>query len=259
MKAYSCVYRRKHPSAGDIRRTRLAGAADPLVGTFFESYAADTSYLDWGDDPSFFSAQHRLGDIRSASWGVCRPDVRAAVTVGDFVVFFCGQAAQDKSRRWECFYVGVGTVAGLHSRQEIWSSESLTPYRSFYNVIAHWSANGLTQQETFWPYHENWIERAASPYILFDPSMTAFNVHDPLHVATYSGALPETWHLESSRVREVYQLLFDGRSDRKGLRTSRTGYGHAKLNLTWPKGSGVASLSLIARRSALLDLVRVAA
>jgi hypothetical protein len=75
MKAYACVYRHKRASAAEMRHTRLAATQDPLLRKFLDAYPGQTSYLDWGDDAAFFSAKHRLGDIRAASWGVCRRDV----------------------------------------------------------------------------------------------------------------------------------------------------------------------------------------
>jgi hypothetical protein len=242
-----------------MRHTRLAATQDPLLRKFLDAYPGQTSYLDWGDDAAFFSAKHRLGDIRAASWGVCRRDVRAALSQGDFVAFFCGQESQDVRQRWDYFYVGVGTVGGLYTREDVWTRDALANYRSFYNILARWSNGHLSRQETFYPPHENWRERAACPYILFDKSLTDFNIDDPLHVATYTGNLPEKWYLDSPRVQEVHRLLFSGRADRKGLRTSRTGYGHSKLNLIGPKANRAARPSLAEIRSELLRLVRVAA
>jgi hypothetical protein len=88
MKAYACVYRQRRPTLAEMRRTREAAARDPLLRDFLDAYARGASYLDWGDDPAFFSAKQRLGDVRAASWGVCRRDVRAALCQGDFVAFF---------------------------------------------------------------------------------------------------------------------------------------------------------------------------
>src|SRR3990167_4127236 len=127
MKAYACVYRRKAVTATEIRRTRAAATQDTLLAQFLDAYLGRQSYLDWGDDPAFFSAKHRLGDIRSASWGVCRRDVRATLSGGDFVAFFCGQESQDVQRRWDYYYVGGGTVGGLYTREDLWTRDALAP------------------------------------------------------------------------------------------------------------------------------------
>lgn len=259
MKAYACVYRRCRATGREIEQTRIAATADPLLARFLEEYSEAACYWDWGDDPSFFSALHRLGDVRAASWGVCRRDVRAALAVGDFVAFFCGQQVEHTLGRWEYFYVGVGTVGSLHTRQEIWTREELGPYRGFYNILARWSGGMLSQHETFFPRHPNWVQRAASPYILFDTALSDFNVTSPLHVASYAGEVPETWKLESLIVRRLHKLLFSGRTDRKGLRTSKTGYGHAKLNLLGPRESRGRRLPLNALRTELLKLVKATA
>ena len=47
----------------------------------------------------------------------------------------------------------------------------------------------LSQHETFYPRHDNWLDRAARPYVLFEKPLTDFNINDPLHVATYRGGL----------------------------------------------------------------------
>ena len=74
MNAYVCTYRKITPPPADLKRTEQAAAKDPLLRKFLEGYEA--SCFDWGDDPSFFAAKYRLGDVRRASWGVCRRDVR---------------------------------------------------------------------------------------------------------------------------------------------------------------------------------------
>src|ERR1700682_2903329 len=86
--AYLCTYRRMTPSPRTRGQTDAAAKQDPLLRAFLKNY--DDSYYDWGDDPSFFAAQHVLRDVRKASWGMCRRDVRNALAERDLVVFFCG-------------------------------------------------------------------------------------------------------------------------------------------------------------------------
>lgn len=76
MKAYICTYRQPHmdPSVREWRLTKPLADNDPLLSRFLNGYREN--FWDWGDDPSFFAAEHRLGDVRRASWGVCRADVR---------------------------------------------------------------------------------------------------------------------------------------------------------------------------------------
>src|SRR6266849_6163783 len=119
------------PSPRARRQTNAAAKQDPLLRTFLEGY--DHSYYDWGDDPSFFAAQHRLGDVRRASWGVCRRDVREALGERDLVVFFCG--CEDETRVWRYYFVGFGTVRALVKRAVLWTDPVYAPYRKFYNVL----------------------------------------------------------------------------------------------------------------------------
>src|SRR6185436_10728065 len=112
-----------------IRRTRAAAPDDLWLNRFLEEYRSPSSYLDWGDDPAFFCARHHFGDVRSASWGVCRRDVRASLYEGDFVAFFCARQSDTQTRHWDYYYIGVGTVSRRCSRADIWTDEQLVSYR----------------------------------------------------------------------------------------------------------------------------------
>jgi hypothetical protein len=85
---YVAVYRRAIPSRAEWEATLHAGQTNLELGRFLGSYLDANSYFDWGDDPSFFSAIAAFGDARLASWGVCRPDVREDLRIGDVVAFF---------------------------------------------------------------------------------------------------------------------------------------------------------------------------
>ena len=227
MTAYICTYRRATPSQKERLQTEAAATRDPLLQAFLERY--DKSYYDWGDDPSFFSAQHRLGDVRKASWGVCRRDVRNALRVRDFVVFFCGR---DDGHVWRYYFVGFGTVHALVDRADLWTDPAHSAYRKFYNVLARLDGGRLVQSETFHKYHENWKVRAEAPYVLFDAVHSAFNLESPHHVATwnYGAPTPEKW-TKDCRSKEIERLLFAERGIVRRLRTSKSGYSHTKLNL----------------------------
>jgi len=224
--AYLCTYRRTEPSSRRLEQMSAAAKHDPLLRAFLKGYRR--SYYDWGDDPSFFAAQRRLGDVRKASWGVCRRDVRNALGERDLVVFFCG--CQDK-RVWRYYFVGFGTVRALVKRKALWTDPAYASYRKFYNVLARLDGRRLVQSETFHDYHNDWKLRAKAPYVLFDAAQSVFNLKSPHHVATWDGAtIPETWGVDA-RTREIEQLLFVERGINRRLRTSASGYGHAKLNL----------------------------
>jgi hypothetical protein len=216
------------PSPRALRQTRAAAKHDRLLHDFLENY--DASYYDWGDDPSFFAAHHLLGDVRKASWGVCRRDVRNVVRTGDLIVFFCGR--QD-GRAWRYYFVGIGIVGTLVKRAVLWTARAHAPYRKFYNVLARLDGGRLVQSESFHPYHDDWRRRAGAPYVLFDAVQSSFNLRDPHQVATWDGngaAIPETWAADA-HTKEIERLLFIEREIDRRLRTAPSGYGHAKLNL----------------------------
>ncbi|MGA2451872.1 MAG: hypothetical protein ABTD50_24750, partial [Polyangiaceae bacterium] len=71
--------------------------------------------VDNGDDPSFEYAAAATGPV---TWGVCRPDARNAVSVGDVVVFFAADSLRDRK---PARYVWVGfelvAMIGCHLRR----------------------------------------------------------------------------------------------------------------------------------------------
>lgn len=230
MNAYLCTYRRRTPSPLERRQTEAEAEEDPLLRVFLEGY--DDSYYDWGDDPSFFAAHRLLGNVRKASWGVCRPDVRERLRERDLVVFFCG-CQNSIERAWHYYFIGFGTVQARVERAALWKNPAYAPYREFYNVLARLRGGQLVQSEKFHPYHVNWEARARAPYVLFDAGQSAFNLKSPHHVATWksNAATPERWKTDT-RSKEIEGLLFTERGiDDRRLRTAKSGYGHAKLNL----------------------------
>ena len=239
MEGYVCVYRQPVPDEDDLVDTTAKVADRPELGRFLSSYQgarATTTrrFYDWGDDPSFFCAEEFLGDVRLASWGVCRPDLRARLRPRDFVVFFCAQQDVGERSRWHYYFIGVGTVAKAVAHRSIWRSTANGEYREFYNLLIDAKGN---HHEVIQPAHSDWKNRTRAPYVLFKEKNTDFNVTNPLFVATYESknsgdaAALESWHLEDSRVREVYKLI-PTRGVGKKLRTSPGGFSHQYLRLS---------------------------
>jgi len=225
MKAYVCVYRQFEPPKGARRITEQIATKNPLLGKFLESY--EKGFYDWGDDPSFFAAKNILGSPNSATWGVCRRDVRNSLDVGDAVVFFC--ARQGGGKTWNYHFVGVGEIGELiRDRNEIWKRREYAQYRKFFNLLIDAHGN---QHEAFHPSHKNWEIRSKAPYVIFDSVSSVFNLDSPRRVATWDGiAVREDWDGDR-KSKKIEQLIFEDRGIKRRLRTSRTGFAHVKLNL----------------------------
>lgn len=160
MRAYMCVYRHSALSRSDRDRTERETARNPLLRTYLDQHDSPRSVLDWGDDPSFFGASTLLGDVRRATWGVCRRDIRAALAPGDFVVFLCGR--QD-GPIWDYHFVGVATVGKALTREQTWSDDRYAVYRGFFNILARPGIDGLEPYECIHRFHPDWRHRIRSP------------------------------------------------------------------------------------------------
>ena len=165
--------------------------------------------------------------------------MREKLCNGDFVIFFCAKALED--RTWEYYYIGLGTVSETLDRRLIWSSEAYKPYRDFFNLLV--DSRDAQYEFIYDKHNKDWRRRADSPYILFDTSKnrTHFNLANPLLVATYQledmpwkGDVIERWHLSDERVSAVYGEI-PKRSTGKKLRTGQTdqGYPHQFRNLSY--------------------------
>lgn len=93
MRAYVCVYRHPIPRPIDRRRTEKTAAADQFLRRYLDLYDRADHFYDWGDDPSFYSAIETLGEVRRATWGVCRRDVRSWLAP---VITWCSYAAGNR-------------------------------------------------------------------------------------------------------------------------------------------------------------------
>ena len=256
MKAYVCVYRQPTRN-DDWQKTWDEASGVPGLKKYLRRYKQrfqknnqmEGRFYDWGDDPSFFAAEEFLGDVRKASWGVCRPNVRCELEEGDFVVFFCAQQQRRDKDVWKYYYIGVGTVGEVIDRKQIWTKEKYKQYREFYNLLT--DSKGK-HNELIHSYHEDkiknkegevieldWERKSRKPYIIFDGSgdKTHFNLVSPLLVATYEsrkeveeGIVLEKWRRENSYAKKINRLI-PRRVGRKKLRTSDQGYDHAPMNL----------------------------
>ena len=245
MKGYVCVYNQRIVDEHDWADCEEVSSIRPelKIGEFLSRYERrfDQSetrhgrFYDWGDDPGFFAAEEFLGDVRKASWGVCRRHVREELIKGDFVIFFCAQQ-QEVTTTWHYYYVGVGTVREvIRDRKLIWTNDKYRGYRRFFNLLIDKTAN---HHEILYPHHSDWQKRLQAPYVLFGGSpQTHFNVNNPLLVATYGAngitdgsEVLESWLLDNKYVRDIHALI-PQREGGKKLRTSYLGYAHQHMRL----------------------------
>ena len=107
---YICVYRQVVPAIQRrIREVEDAAKHYKDISELVKRIRTGKSVYDWGDDPSFFSAEYHQGDAAFAGWGVCRPNVRKQLHRGSVVVFFCARRV-NKGEATQYFFVGYGTV-----------------------------------------------------------------------------------------------------------------------------------------------------
>ena len=156
------------------------------------------------------------------------------MVAGDVVVFFCAKRASPRSTTTDYFFIGIATGGEVVvDRSQIWSKQRYLPYRKHYNVLARYAGGPPVQHETFFPYHENWLHRLASPYVLFCPDQSRFNLKKPLHVGTSQGGKQEVWRsAQLPRVKKLENALFIDLGIKRRLRTSPTGSAHPHINLT---------------------------
>src|SRR5215217_9073404 len=102
MRAWVCVYRHPIPPRSDRAKTERAADSKSFLRRYLDLYDRQDYFYDWGDDPSFYSAMELLDDVRKATWGVCRRDIRSLLKKGDYVVFVCGR--ESARRIWEYFF-----------------------------------------------------------------------------------------------------------------------------------------------------------
>ena len=223
MKAFIVVYLHSFQPKKVITQTLDRNRGNHLVEKYIKAFSNFDSYLDWADDPSFFCAQEMLGDIRQASWGVCRRDVRNQLQSGDLVVFFCGKRILEKPKEWKYYFIGFGTVKETIFREEIWRNNKYSIYREFYNILARPENGQLVQYEIIGAGHEDWRNRLTAPYIIFDsePTRSYFSLQDPLEVAVKKeGKYFEEWNCSDPKVKELRYILFDQFGINRNLRTN---------------------------------------
>ncbi|MFH1795962.1 MAG: hypothetical protein ABIK36_06870 [Pseudomonadota bacterium] len=230
---YSMVY--LSPSFAQRRRPQNLTACGEA---FYKAVSlADPFPYDIGDDPAFFSACYHGGPI---TWGVCRPDVRANVRPGDWVVFFAGvERPNERGSKGRSYQLAAFLrVAAKISHTKVF----LEPGRNlggYLNLLVRPDGIGWEHYEPCLSnrdWHADWMwriarqrglrknyvtekngvplkaeiylplmERLPDNYVIFDPGVGRL-LRMPIPVATYHpGDERETWYADfrSQRIKSA--------------------------------------------------------
>lgn len=86
---------------------------------------------DIGDDPSFFCSEKGGGPL---TWGICRPDVRNALSPGDIVVFFSVRKIKE-IKETEYRFCAVATVCETVPMTDLWLRPALRVFSRYHNLL----------------------------------------------------------------------------------------------------------------------------
>jgi hypothetical protein len=110
-----------------------------------------------GDDPSFFASFYNHGPV---TWGVCRPDVRCNIKVGDWVAFFSAEHPYESLAATHYRFVGAYCVHGKLAHTSLFAPG--LPFGNYLNLLVrplgagweHYEPGLRTSQ-----WHEDWLWR----------------------------------------------------------------------------------------------------
>lgn len=249
---YAATYNVGAPKCTDSSALALALAEAAAAGSLFDA----------GDDPSFFSAARYE---RQLTWGVCRSPLRRKLQTGDVVAFFAKRDSGNEGIDY--YFKGFATVARKVSQVEVWTSNELSPFREYLNLLIRPVSETIERFRWYErvDYHADWLWRICSPdghrkrdivrlaadgefvrqavpvganYVIFSNDDESTRILcNPLHVA-HSEPLRrhqiEQW-LDSPHVVALRDLFLgksrNARGGRRGLKTTNGQQAHPHLVL----------------------------
>src|SRR5260370_22956095 len=110
--------RSAHPS-----RTAIAVYNGALAGRF---------PYDCGDDPAFCAANYHKGPV---TWGVCRADVRNAISPGDWIAFLSAERDGEDEVVTRYRFVAALCVERKISHTAIFETSRNRRYRDYLNLL----------------------------------------------------------------------------------------------------------------------------
>lgn len=240
--------------------------------------------LDIGDDPCFGWAYETSAPI---TWGVCRPDLRNALAIGDVVTFFAADKLGDR-RPARYSWVGYATVADKICQADVFRRREHARYRAAPNLLIR--PDELGRFEHFEPalaesdWHGDWLWRLvktrrkkqdfesvhasnvydprtsraggslirlAGNYVVFSdsPELTWVADAPPVIAHADSNGTPETW-MKDKLATELRALMFENAS-RASLRTTNEQTAHPQLRLATPAHDARTRMADLARTHGL--------
>lgn len=128
-----------------------------MAAAFYESARASDFPFDVGDDPSFFASSYNHGPV---TWGVCRPDVRCDITVGDWVAFFSAERLRESPATTQYRFVGTHCVQGKLAHTSLFAAG--LPYSGYLNLLVRPLGAGWEHYEPglrTGQWHKDWLWR----------------------------------------------------------------------------------------------------
>lgn len=127
------------------------------AAAFYELARASDFPYDVGDDPSFFASSYNHGPV---TWGICRPDVRCDIKVGDWVAFFSAEHSQESLATTRYRFVGAHCVQGKLAHTSLFAAG--LPFGDYLNLLVrplgagweHYEPGLRTSQ-----WHKDWLWR----------------------------------------------------------------------------------------------------
>lgn len=173
---YACTYLATRP--------RQPPNANADACQFFHARNTPAGFpYDGGDDPSFFCAKHNRNAV---TWGVCRPNVRCQILMGDWVAFFAGVPLGAGIQGWQYRFVALLQV---ESKVSGWQPPQ--PFDRYLNLlVAPPPRNGFPVNvipapgNHFEPaldradWHTNWLWRLSARPPRQSQAFTIGNVQD---------------------------------------------------------------------------------
>ncbi len=130
----------------------------PVAKAYADACSAANAWpYDYGDDPSFFSAQYLRGPV---TWGVCRGDIRTRIAEGDVVIFV---AFEDLESGTTYKLTAIATVEKKITENSIFSDPKHKRFRQYLNLLTRPTESGWKREEPCFAVagHPNWLWRMA--------------------------------------------------------------------------------------------------